>query len=204
MKTCFNQFIVSVVIVAGVGLSGCTYNDPQVVVAPGPPEEGFRLGPEDVIDVVVFRSPDLTRSDIVIRPDGKVSLPLIGDVRAEGLTADELAKTITERYKEYKDNPAVSVGVKAVNSYSIFVLGEVKAPGKLSLKSYATVLQAISIAGGFTEFASENAIQVVRRIVGEDGKSREMRIPVNYDSLLSESGAEYNFILRSGDTIVVP
>ena len=99
------------------------------MVAPGPPEEGFRLGPEDVIDVVVFRNPDLTRADIVIRPDGKVSLPLIGDVRAEGLTADELAKNITERYKEYKDNPAVSVSVKAVNSYKIFVLGEVKTPG---------------------------------------------------------------------------
>lgn len=204
MKTHFTQLIVSVVVAAGIGISGCTYNDPKVVVAPGPPEEGFRLGAEDVIDVVVFRSPDLTRADVVIRPDGKVSLPLIGDVRAEGLTADELAKNITERYKEYKDNPAVSVSVKAVNSYSIFVLGEVKNPGKLSLKSYATLLQAISIAGGFTEFASENSIQVVRRIVGEDGKSQEIRIPVNYDSLLSESGAEYNFILRSGDTIVVP
>lgn len=204
MKTRFTQLIVSVVVAAGVGISGCTYNDPTVVVATGAPEEGFRLGAEDVIDVVVFRSPDLTRGDIVIRPDGRISLPLIGDVRAEGLTADELAKNITGRYKEYKDNPAVSVSVKAVNSYNIFVLGEVKTPGKLSLKSYATVLQAISIAGGFTEFASENSIQVVRRTVGEDGRSQEMRIPVNYDSLLSESGAEYNFILRSGDTIVVP
>ncbi len=204
MKTRVTQLIVSMVVAAGVGISGCAYNDPKVVVAPGAPEEGFRLGAEDVIDVVVFRSPDLTRGDIVIRPDGRISLPLIGDVRAEGLTADELAKNITGRYKEYKDNPAVSVSVKAVNSYNIFVLGEVKTPGKLSLKSYATVLQAISIAGGFTEFASENSIQVVRRTVGEDGSSQEMRIPVNYDSLLSESGAEYNFILRSGDTIVVP
>ena len=204
MKTRFNQLVVSVVMAAGVGISGCTYNDPQVVVAPGPPEEGFRLGPEDVIDVVVFRNPDLTRADIVIRPDGKVSLPLIGDVRAEGLTADELAKNITERYKEYKDNPAVSVSVKAVNSYKIFVLGEVKTPGKFPLQSYATVLQAISMAGGFTEFASENSIQVVRRMKTEDGRSQEIRIPVNYDSLLSEGGAEYNFILRSGDTIVVP
>lgn len=204
MKTRFTQFMVSLIVAAGVGISGCAYNDPKVVVETGPPEEGFRLGAEDVIDVVVWRNPDLTREDIVIRPDGQVSLPLIGDVRAEGLTADELAKEITERYKEFKDNPAVSVSVKAVNSYSIFVLGEVQAPGKYPLKSYATVLQAISIAGGFTEFASENAMQVVRHTVGEDGKSREIRIPVNYDSLLSEGGAQYNFILRSGDTIVVP
>jgi len=204
MKTRFTQFMVSVAVAAGMGFSGCAYNEPQVVVDPGPPQDGFRLGPEDVIDVVVWRNPDLTRNDIVIRPDGKVSLPLIGDVRAKGLTADELAKNITERYKEYKENPAVSVSVKAVNSYRIFVLGEVKTPGTFPLKSYATVLQAISIAGGFTEFASKNAIQVVRHTVGEDGTRKEIRIPVNYDSLLSEGGSEYNFTLRSGDTIVVP
>ncbi len=203
MKTRFTQFMVSVVMAVGIGMSGCAYNEPQVVVAPGPPEDGFRLGPEDVIDVVVFRSPDLTRADVVIRPDGKVSLPLIGDVQAEGLTADELAKKITERYKAYKDNPAVSVSVKAVNSYNFFVLGEVKAPGKYPLKSYTTVLQAISLAGGFTEFASENTMQVVRQIT-EDGQNQEIRIPVNYDSLLSEDGAKYNFILRPGDTLVVP
>lgn len=204
MKTRFTQILVSVAVSAGLGLSGCAYNSPKVVVAPGPPEEGFRLGAEDVIDVVVWRNPDLTRTDLVIRPDGKVSLPLIGDVQADGLTADQLAKNVTERYREYKENPAVSVSVKAVNSYKVYVLGEVKTPGKYPLQSYATVLQAISLAGGFTQFASENAIQVVRRIKTEDGKSQEIRIPVNYDSLLSETGAEYNFILRSGDTIVVP
>lgn len=205
MKTRFNQFLVSVVMASAVGMSGCVMgHDPTVVVAPGPPEEGFRLGAEDIIDVVVWRNPDLTRADIVIRPDGKVSLPLIGDVRAEGLTADQLAKNITEQYREYKENPAVSVSVKAVNSYKIYVLGEVNAPGKYPLQSYATVLQAISLAGGFTQFATENAIQVVRRTKTEDGKTQEIRIPVNYDSLLEEGGDAYNFVLRSGDTIVVP
>ena len=205
MKTRFTQILMSVVVAASVGISGCaSSNPPQLVVAPGPPEEGFRLGAEDVIDVVVFRSPDLSRGDLVIRPDGKVSLPLIGEVRAEGLTADQLAKNIAERFKAYKDNPAVSVSVKAVNSYNFFVLGEVKSPGKFPLKSYATVLQAIALAGGFTEFASENAMQVVRHTMTEDGQNQEIRIPVNYDSLLSEDGAKYNFILRPGDTIVVP
>ncbi len=204
MKTRFTQFIVLVVVAVGVGISGCAFNNPTVVVAPGPPAEGFRLGAEDVINVVVFRNPDLTRDGIVIRPDGKVSLPLIGDIRAAGLTADRLAKNITERYKVYKNNPAVSVSVQAVNSYNFFVLGEVKSPGKYPLKSYATVLQAIALAGGFTEFASENAMQVVRRTVTEDGQNQEIRIPVSYDSLLSQDGAKYNFILRPGDTIVVP
>ncbi len=205
MKTHFTQFIVSVVMAVGIGISGCaSYNAPQLVVAPGPPEEGFRLGAEDVIDVVVFRSPDLSRDNLVIRPDGKVSLPLIGEVRAAGLTADQLAKNIAEKFKAYKDNPAVSVSVKAVNSYNIFVLGEVKSPGKLALKSYTTMLQAITLAGGFTEFAAENAIQGGRHTVTEDGQTQESRIPGNYDSLLSEDGAKYNFILRPGDTIVVP
>ena len=181
---------------------GCV-GEPQVVVSPGAPEEGFRLGPEDIIDVVVWRNPDLTRENIVIRPDGKVSMPLIGDVNADGLTAEELAKEITVRYKEYKENPAVSVSVKAVNSYNIYVLGQVNQPGKYPLKAYATVLQAISMAGGFSQFASENSIQVVRRVT-KDGQTREIRIPVQYDSLLSANGAEYNFILRPGDTIVVP
>lgn len=205
MRTRFTQIAMVAIVAAGVGITGCaTYNEPQVVVTPGPPEEGFRLGAEDVIDVVVFRSPDLTRDGIVIRPDGKVSLPLIGDVPAEGLTADQLAKNIAEQYREYKDNPAVSVSVQAVNSYNFYMVGEVNAPGKYPLKSYATVLQAISLAGGFTEFAEENGMQVIRRTVTEDGQSQEIRIPVNYDSLLEEDGAKYNFILRSGDTIVVP
>lgn len=191
--------LLAIAMLAGTGCAG----EPQVVVSTEAPEEGFRLGPEDVIDVVVWRNPDLTREDVVIRPDGKVSLPLIGDAKAAGLTAEELAKQLTERYKEYKENPAVSVSVKAVNSYNIYVLGEVNHPGKYPLKAYATVLQAISMAGGFSQFASENSMQVVRRVT-KDGRTQEIRIPVQYDSLLSSKGAEFNFILRSGDTIVVP
>ena len=146
MKTYFTRCLITLTALGCLFLSGCTYNDPQVVVAPGPPEEGFRLGAEDVIDVVVWRNPDLTRQAVVIRPDGKISLPLIGDVQAEGLTADQLAKNLTEQYKAFKENPAVSVNVQAVNSYNVFVLGEVKSPGKYPLKSYATILQAITLA----------------------------------------------------------
>lgn len=184
-------------------LAGCV-GDPKVVVSTGPPPDGFPLGPEDVLEVVVWRNPDLTRSGVVIRPDGMISLPLIGDVKAAGLTAEQLAKEITKRYKEYKENPAVSVSVSAVNSYSVFVMGEVNAPGKYPLKSYATVLQAISLAGGFTQFASENRMQVVRMVKDEQGMPQEIRIPVQYDALLEEDGAKYNFVLHPGDTIVVP
>ena len=176
---------------------------PDVIVQPGPPKEGFVLGPEDVIEVVVWKNPDLTRQ-VVIRPDGKISLALIGDVMASGLTAEQLARTIAEKYKAVKENPSVSVNVMEVNSYYVFMVGEVIKPGKLPLKSYTTILQAISLAEGFTQFASRNDIQVVRTTTGEEGTLQEIRIPLRYSDLISEEGGVYNITLKSGDTVVVP
>lgn len=176
---------------------------PEVMVPAGPPQEGFVLGPEDVIEVVVWKNPDLTRQ-VVIRPDGKISLALIGDVMASGLTADQLARTIADKYKAVKENPSVSVNVMEVNSYYVFMVGEVVKPGKLPLKSYTTILQAISLAEGFTQFASRNDIQVVRTTKGEDGTLKEIRVPLRYSDLISEEGGVYNITLKSGDTVVVP
>ncbi len=181
--------------------SGCF--KPDVIVAPGPPQEGFVLGPEDVIEVVVWKNPDLSRQ-VVIRPDGKISLPLIGDVAASGLTADQLASDMTERFKAYKENPSVSVNVIEVNSYYVFMVGEVNNPGKLPFKSYTTLLQALSAAGGFTQFASRNDIRVVRNITSLEGNVKELRIPIRYDDLVSDEGGVYNITLKSGDTVVVP
>ena len=197
----FRAFFVVVMIGMLVASSSCTRN--EVVVSPGPPEEGFLLGPEDIVEVVVWRNPDLSR-EVVIRPDGLVSLPLIGDVPASGLTAEQLAAEIAERYKEYKENPSVSVHVKEVNSHFIYVVGEINTPGKITLKTYTTILQAISLAGGFTQFASRNDMQVIRKIVNNNGEHQEIRIPVRYNDLISSEGGPYNFILRSGDTIVIP
>lgn len=182
-------------------LYGCF--KPDVIIAPGPPEEGFVLGPEDVIEVVVWKNPDLSRQ-VVIRPDGKISLPLIGDVLASGFTADQLASDIAERFKSYKENPSVSINVVAVNSYYIFMVGEVNSPGKLQLKTYTTLLQAISLAGGFSQFASQNDIRIIRNIVSPDGKVTELRIPIRYDDLISDEGGVYNITVKSGDTIIVP
>ena len=181
--------------------SGCS--KPDVVIPPGPPEEGFVLGPEDEIEVVVWKNPDLS-SATVIRPDGRISLPIIGDIPASGLTADQLASDIAEQLKAYKENPSVTVNVVSVNSYYVFMVGEVTTPGKLSLKSYTTILQALSLAGGFTQFASRNDIQVVRNITNAEGKVKELRIPLRYDDLISEEGGVYNLTLKSGDTVVVP
>ena len=182
-------------------LSGCF--PPNVIVPPGPPEEGFVLGPEDVLDIVVWKNPDLSRQ-VVIRPDGYISLPLIGDVRSSGMTANQLASDIAIRFKAYKENPSVSVNVLEVNSYYVFVVGEVNSPGKLPLKSYTTILQALSLAGGFTQFASRNDLQVVRNLINAEGVIKELRIPLRYDDLISEEGGAYNITLQSGDTIVVP
>lgn len=181
--------------------SGCLKPDP--IIPPGPPEEGFVLGPEDIIDVVVWKNPDLSR-EVVIRPDGKISLPLIGDVLASGFTADQLASDIAERFKAYKENPSVSVNVVAVNSYYVFMVGEFGRPGKLQFKTYTTLLQAISLAGGFSQFASRNDMTIVRNLVNVDGKIKELRIPIRYDDLVSDDGGVYNITLLSGDTVIVP
>ena len=202
MKYCYAQVIVRALLVVNiiVGL-GCF--KPDVIIPPGHPAEGFVLGPEDVIEVVVWKTPELSRQ-VVIRPDGKISLALIGDVVASGLTADQLAQKILEKYKAFKENPSVSVNVIEVNSYYVFIVGEVVKPGKLPLKSYTTVLQAMSLAGGFSQFASRNNILVIRNIEDEEGKLKEIRIPLRYSDLISEDGGVYNLTLKSGDTVIVP
>jgi polysaccharide export outer membrane protein len=163
----------------------------------------FLLGPEDLLVVTVWRNQDLSR-EVVIRPDGNISMPLIGDVRAAGLQANELAKRIADRLTEYMATPTVSVQVKEVNSYFIYVLGEVVKPGKYPLKSYATVMQGISLAGGFTPFASKNSIHVLRIAKNGSGELHQFQIPVKYYDILAGRGEPGNFILHSGDTIVVP
>src|SRR2546430_2879919 len=163
----------------------------------------FLLGPEDVLVVTVWRNQDLSR-DVVIRPAGLISMPLIGDVPAAGLTANKLAKRIAERLEGFMAPPTVSVQVKEVNSYFIYVLGQVVKPGKYPLKSYATVMQGVSLAGGFTIFASTNKMHVLRIGKNGHGEPHQVRIPVQYDEILSGNGLTGNFFLKSGDVIVVP
>lgn len=167
------------------------------------PPTSFLLGPEDVLVVTVWKNQDLSR-EVVIRPDGMISMPLIGDIKAAGLSSDVLAKRITERLTEFMSSPTVSVQVKEVNSYFIYVMGEVSKPGKYQLKSYATVLQGVSLAGGFTPFASRNKMVVVRNIEDGGAEKRELRIPAGYSDLTNGTGPVGNFVLKSGDIIVVP
>src|SRR6476660_538976 len=183
-------------------LSGCLGPDlaPKAYEAP----TGFLLGPEDELEITVWGNKDLTRVTAV-RPDGLISMPLIGDVQAAGLTADALAQRISDRLKQYiASTPAVSVSVKELNSYTVYVLGEVQKPGKFQLKSYVTVLQAISMAGGFTDWAKKNKLQVVRATQNGDHQRQEVHIPIRYDDLVSGRGEPGNIVLHPGDTVVVP
>ncbi len=191
------------VAVALIGLLGCAGMPEEVLREATQSSNEFLLGPEDVLEIVVWRNQDLSR-EVIVRPDGMISMPLIGDVQASGLVTDRLAREIAERLKAYMESPTVSVSVKQVNSYSFYILGEVANPGKFQLKSYATVLQAITLAGGFTQFASRNKIQVIRNSANGDPLKREMHIPVRYDDLLSGEGWPGDFTLKSGDIIVVP
>lgn len=166
-----------------------------------PPD--FLLGPEDVLSVTVWRNQDLTR-EIIVRPDGGVTMPLIGDIRAAGMTSEALAKRIAEKLNEYMSNPIVSVQVKEINSYYIFVLGEVSKPGKYQMKSFATVLQGISLAGGFSQYANRNGTKVIRKVPGPDSTMNQVEIPVRYNDVIAGKANPGNFYLRSGDVIVVP
>lgn len=197
----FLTFIAGVLCVLA-SLAGCAST--EIIERTYPAPSGFLLGPEDVVEITVWKNQDLSRST-PIRPDGLISLPILGDIQAAGLTADELALKISERLKQYvAGNPSVSVSVKDLNSYSVFVTGEVAKPGKYQLKSYITLLQAISLAGGFTQYAKKNRLQVVRIRPNGDNKLHEMHIPVRYDDVVAGTGEAGNFVLLSGDTLVVP
>lgn len=162
--------------------------------------ENYIIGPEDVLEITVWRNVDLSKV-VTVRPDGKVSLPLIGDVEAVGRSAGQLAELIAARLKEYKENPQVSIVVQQVNSYAIYVMGEITRPGKFPLKSKTTLLQAITLAGGFTPNAARNKLVVFR--FGDKGQ-KDIKIKASYDDIILRDSSLQNIELKPGDTIVVP
>ena len=194
----------SLVIGLLTGLVSCVAPSQEIIDETSNSTKDFLLGPEDLLDIVVWKNEDLSQKAVVVRPDGKISMPLIGEITASGRTANQLASQIAARLKEYKDNPVVTVSVKEVNSYYVYVLGEVTKPGKYQLKSHATVLQAVAMASGFTNYASKNKMKVIRHVQGENGTTREIRIPARYDDLISGTGDIGNFFLKTGDVVIVP
>ena len=160
------------------------------------PPEVYRIGPEDALQISVWKNESLTRA-VQVRPDGKISLPLLNDVQAAGLSALELRDVLSEKLSAYMSNPEVSVIVSDIRSFKVSVIGEISRPGRLELRSWTTVLDALALAGGFTQFASRSKIVILQ----PDGKTVK-RIPFNYNKALD--GEQPNFYLRNGDIILVP
>jgi len=185
---------------------GCAavFARPQKAAPPASPsgtqtssEAAYVIGPEDVLDISVWREPTVSRS-VPVRLDGKISLPLLNDIQASGLTPMQLADTISEKLKKFFTNPQVTVTVTAINSQNVFAVGEVMRPGPIRMLPGMTALQAIASAGGLTQFANQKRAYVLRHEGGKD-----VHYPINYKELL-RGDMRGNIVLKVGDTIVVP
>ncbi|UVT14492.1 MAG: polysaccharide biosynthesis/export family protein [Nitrospira sp.] len=189
--------VAAAVIIAG--LPGQARADEAMTVSPmSQVDPGYRLGAEDVMLVSVWKDEQLTR-EVVVRPDGMFSFPLVGDVQAEDRTVDDIRGDLVRRLTKYIPNPNVSVAVTKVVSYKVYVVGRVNKPGEYLIGHYTDVLQALSLAGGLTPFAAENDIRVMRRVRGE-----QYAIPFRYGDLRKGKDLEQNIMLRRGDVVMVP
>jgi len=158
----------------------------------------YRIGPEDVLEIFVWKEPDLQR-EVLVRPDGGISFPLAGDLEAAGKTPVEVQEELTRRLQKYIPDAVVTVTVTKVAGYRIFVIGKVNNPGQYVVGRYVNVLQALTLAGGLTPYASENKIKVVRK--KGDG---EITFPFHYSAVKKGERLEENILLQSGDVVVVP
>lgn len=159
----------------------------------------YLLGPEDVLKVAVWKDEQLTQ-EMVVRPDGMITFPLIGEVAASGRTAEDVRFEITKRLTKYLPTPNVTVTVLKVQSYRIYVLGRVNKPGEYQAGHHTDVLQALSMAGGLTPYAAENDIKIIRRQNGTD----EMVFPFRYGDARKGRDLEQNIVLQRGDVVMVP
>ena len=162
-------------------------------------EKNYTLGYGDVIDVLVWKEPDFSLENTVIRIDGKITLPLVSDVTAAGRTTRQLKSNLESALRRYIDNPVVTVILKEARSQRFYILGEVVQAGEYALAKELTVLQAFALAGGFTEWARKKEIFVLRR-----GEGKDTVIPVNYLDIISGKDLKGNLVIQADDTIVVP
>jgi polysaccharide export outer membrane protein len=161
-------------------------------------DPNYVIGPSDTLNIDIWKEPDISRT-VPVRPDGKISLPLLNDVQAVGQTPMQLAAVITEKLSKYVTLPQVTVIVTAINSQRVYVLGEVARTGAYPMLPNMTVLQALSSAGGFSVYAKQSGVYVLRV---ENG--HQLKFPFNYKDVVSGKKPEQNIVLKPGDTIVVP
>jgi polysaccharide export outer membrane protein len=205
MRRAWKTAVAALVLIGGIALaqnaaqpSGNSAADKPPTASPSSPAgPEYVIGPEDVLHISVWKEADLTAT-LPVRPDGKISLPLLSDVQAAGLTPIQLAESVTEKLKKYVADPRVTVVVTQINSKRVYMVGEVTHTGPIPMLPNMTVLQALSSAG-LTQFANTKGIYVLRV---ENGKQEKM--PVNYRKLVKGEQMDQNYVLRPGDTIVVP
>ena len=164
-----------------------------------PYEGDYLIGVEDLLEISVWKNPDLTKT-VPVRPDGKISVALIGDVQAEGLTPEELSEVISRELEEYITAPDVTVVVLEMNSRYVSVMGEVAQTTRIQLRAELRVLEAITLVGGFTTFADKSNVRVVRR--QDDGSEVEYRF--NYHDYIKGNAPGSNIVLTAGDVVIVP
>jgi polysaccharide biosynthesis/export protein len=162
----------------------------------GMPLEDYRIGPEDVLAISVWKN-DAMSKVVPVRPDGMISMPLVDDVKAAGLTPMQLRDIIAQKLNEYVPSPTVSVVVNDVRSFKVAVIGEVLRPARYDLKARTTLLEVLALAGGFNQFASRTRLVVLRT----EG-TKQTRLPVNYNRVIG--GEDENFALKPGDIVIVP
>jgi polysaccharide export outer membrane protein len=171
------------------------------VAPPGgyPLSSDYVIGPEDMLQITIWKNDSLSRT-LPVRPDGKISLPLLHDIQAAGLTPMQLRDKIATALGEFMPHPEVAVTVNDVRSYRVSVLGEVQKPGVLQLKADTTILEALALAGGFRDFASPGKITVIRK----DERGNSQKLKFNYNRAIKDSNPDDNILLKSGDVVVVP
>lgn len=164
-----------------------------------PKEGAYIIGVADRLRVSVWQNDKLSLENIPVRPDGKITVPLIDDIQAAGLTTDELKAVISEELGEFIEDPTVTVAVLSANSQRAFVLGEVRNSGPITLSIETRVLDAITTAGGFSQFANKSHVRVLRYVDG-----RELEYRFDYDAYVKGNAPGTNVVLRPGDTVLVP
>jgi polysaccharide biosynthesis/export protein len=183
-----------------VGLSTASAQDKPVQTWSAKSQStDYRIGAGDMIEISTWKEPDLSRKEVLVRVDGKISFPLIGDIQAAGLTPVELTETIQKGLKDYVTTPNVTVTITNPGSQKVYILGEVLKTGEYPLYKTLTVLQAFALAGGFTQWASKDEILLLRK---ESGKEKIYKI--NYKDIVRGRESENNLALQANDTIVVP
>jgi polysaccharide export outer membrane protein len=162
-----------------------------------PPADVYAIGIGDIVEIAVWKNPDLTVT-VPVRPDGRISVPLLGDVEAAGKTPLALKQALTEGFSQYITAPAISVVIKEINSQKIFVTGEVAKPAAYDLRPHTRLMQALALAGGLTPFAKGRVV-----VLREEG-GKNQRFEVNLSGITKGRHPEDNLLLRAGDTLIVP